>query len=514
MLKPYDMSKVIITGPNKMQEAVIKELHKLKILHIAEHSKNDLADIGNPLESANRLSEISVKVKALINLLNISKEENKFDLKRDLSEIESTTKKLVEEVNLNSDESKKIEDIISKNNTTKQELEILKNINVPLEDITSYKALSCFIGHIKNKNNVLNLKEELPKITKKFMLFDVDIKKRSFIALFISARNKEEADAILKKFDFSPVNFANLGDLKGNAANNLEKISQENAKLSAKREIINKRIDKLAEECGGFLIAADEFLSEQLEKAEAPLKFAATRDAFLIKGWIPTEQLENSIDRLNKASQNKIFINFENPGKEDKVPVKLKNANYAKPFEFFIDLYSIPNYREIDPTFFMFLTFPIFFGFMLGDIGYGIASFLLFYFLKTKFSKAKDFFNILLLASASSILFGFLYGEFFGAEEILGIHLPHLLSRAHEIFTLLYIAIGIGVVHVNTGLIIGFINVLRDHGISKAIYEKGSWIVLQIGAGLIALSYYDKIAVSPAIGIIFLALAVLMLFKG
>ena len=79
MFKPYNMSKVIITGQNNLQESVINELHKLKILHIVEHSKNELADIGEPLNNANTISEILVKVRALIVALNIKKEEHEFD---------------------------------------------------------------------------------------------------------------------------------------------------------------------------------------------------------------------------------------------------------------------------------------------------------------------------------------------------------------------------------------------------------------------------------------------------
>ncbi|MCH8004475.1 MAG: hypothetical protein IH934_07655 [Nanoarchaeota archaeon] len=277
---------------------------------------------------------------------------------------------------------------------------------------------------------------------------------------------------------------------------------------------LKKRLGKLGNEYKGFLLTAEEFLSQELERAEAPLKFASTSSSFLIKGWIPTEQLNKSIDRLNKAGKNKIFIQFQDAKKEDKVPVKLKNAGYAKPFEFFINLYSMPTYKEIDPTFFIFLTFPLFFGFMLGDIGYGIVSYVLFWFLKKKFPKAKNIFNVMLLASAVSIVFGFLYGEIFGLEEIGEFTLPHVLSRVHEITTLLYVAIGIGVVHVNIGLIIGFINEMRAHGLSKAIFEKGSWFVLQIGVALLALSSFNIINLSTIIGYGFVLLSIIMLLKG
>lgn len=514
MLKPHQMSSVIITCPNNIQETVIKELHNLKILHIVEHSKNESADIGKPLESAARLSEILVRIRALITSLNIRKEDTKFKLNRGIAEIESTAKKLNEEAGASIEELKKIDEQLAKSSATKQELEILNGINIPLENFTSYRTLSYFTGYVKSWKDAAFLKQKLSKITNKFMLFESIVKKKCFIVLFVDARNKEQASEILQKIGFSTINFANIANFKGNAAMNLKKIEDWMIKLQNRKETVKKNLEKLAAEHQGFLTAADGFLSEQLEKAEAPLKFASTPSSFLIKGWIPTENLSKSIDRLNKASKNKIFVHFEPAKEHDKVPVKLKNAKFAKPFEFFIDLYSLPTYKEIDPTFFIFLTFPIFFGIMLGDIGYGIVSLIFFWLLKKKMPKARNFFNILLLASLVTILFGFFFGEFFGEEKILGIELPHLLSRVHDMFTLLYIAIGIGVVHVNIGLILGFINELKSHGLMKAIYEKASWFILQIGIALLALSYFGKILISPLIGAAFLGLSILMLFKG
>ncbi|MBI2650133.1 V-type ATP synthase subunit I [Candidatus Woesearchaeota archaeon] len=514
MLRPYEMSSVIITGQNSVQESTIKELHSLKILHIVEHSKNELADIGKPLESASRLSEILVRVRALVAALNIKREENKFELKKGLLEIEPTAKKLSYEVNTNLEELKRAEELISKNEAARHELEILKDIDVPLEAFTPYKTLAYFTGYVKDGNGLSFIKKELPKTTDKFMLFESIVRKKNFVVLFVYAKFKEQSGSILQKAGFVPITFTNIVNLRGNASYNLEKTVEEARKLRQKKQGIKKQLEKLGNDYKGFLVAADEFLSEQLEKAEAPLKFAATQSSFLIKGWVPSGELSASIERLNKISKNKIFVHFEPAKKEDKVPVKLKNPKYAKAFEFFIDLYSMPIYKEIDPTFFIFLTFPIFFGIMLGDIGYGLVSLIAFWIFKRKMPKAKSFFNILILASFVSILFGFLYGEFFGEEKILELELPHLLSRVREMFTLLYITIAIGIIHVNTGLILGFINEFRSHGLVHAVYAKASWIILEIGIALLVLSHLGKISVSPLIGAIFLGMSILMLLKG
>ena len=257
MLKPHQMSSVIITGHNNIQEAVIKELHNLKILHIVEHSKNELADIGKPLESAGRLSETLVKVRALIAALNIKKKVTKFEMSKGLLEIESSTKKLNQEASTSLDELRKTEEQIAKNQALRQELAILKDIDVPLESFAPYKTLAYFTGYINDKVGISSLKKELSGITEKFMLFGAISKKRPFIALFIDAKIREQAFSILNKHDFSPVTFANIVNLKGSASANLKKLEEDTKKLQQKRESIKKNLDKLSMEHKGFLVAAD-----------------------------------------------------------------------------------------------------------------------------------------------------------------------------------------------------------------------------------------------------------------
>lgn len=514
MMKPHEMSSVIITGPNSVQEAIIKELHRLQILHISEHSKNELADIGKPMDSAAKISEILIRIKSLISAFSIQKEEIEFELKNGMAEIEPAIKKISEEASSITEELKKAEEQISRNESAKLELEMLKNFSIPLEAFSSYRTLACFSGFVKNNQSASILEEELHEITTKFLLKRGISRKKNFVVLFIDAKRRDEAGHLLQKIGFSPVSFTNISGLKGKASVNLSRIQDENTRLKQKIGDAEKKLEKLGRDYRGFLLASEAFLREQLEKAEAPLKFAATQTSFLIKGWIPSSELRSSIDKLNKAAKGRIFVHFE-PAKESKVPVKLKNLKFAKPFEFFIDLYSMPSYREIDPTFFIFLTFPIFFGIMLGDIGYGILSLIVFLILKKKMPKARNFFNILILASFATVLFGILFGEFFGFE----IFHP-LISREHEMFKLLYISIAIGVIHVNMGLIVGFINEFKSHGFMHAVYAKISWFVLQGGIAVIALAVFGKINFSifgislVKSGIFIIILALVMLFIG
>ena len=510
------MTSVIITCPNNLQETVIRELHSMRVVHIVEHSKNELADIGKPLEMAGRLSEILVKVRALSAELGMKKKETAaleetadLEHKKGLSEAESTVKRLGEELNACKEELKKAQELQAKSRAIMQEFEILKGIDIPLEAFTPYKSLACFTGYLKDENKAVELKVELSITTERFMLFYSPVRKRCFIALFIDEKSRENASYVLQKSGFSPVNFMNINNFKGSAAANFKKIECELEKLEKKESEIKKRIGNLRDEYSKFLLAADGFLSEQLEKAEAPLMFAATPTSFLIKGWIPSRILSATIERLNKAARNKAYIHFEPAKKNDKVPVKLKNPGYAKPFEFFMELYTMPTYKEIDPTFFVFLTFPLLFGFMLGDIGYGLVTLIFFIILRKFLPKAKNFFSVLIFASLATIFFGAIFGEFFGYEFI-----HPLISREHDMFKLLYLAIGIGVLHVNIGLIIGFINEFKSHGLRHAFFAKASWFIFEVGAIITFLSIFKLMTLSYWWGVGIIIISAVMLFIG
>lgn len=516
MLKPYDMSKFFISGPKNIQETIIKELHQLNVMHIAEHSKNELADIGQPLEISTKLSELIVRIRGLIAAISINRQDEHFEFKGSTLEIDRTSKKLAEEINKSNEELKKIEELRARNASMLNELSLLKGINVPIGALKPYMSLEVITGF--TSINPEELHNSLESITKNFMLFSNESSKGSFIVLFIDKEKKDDAYSSLQKAKFLQVSLASVNsnglDKKKTAAECIRGMEMQAHRLQSLKENLLKRTKKLASEHRTFLLAAEEFLAEELEKADAPLKFAATKNAFLIEGWVPKDELVHVVERIERVGKNKIFVYYENPGEKDRVPVKLKNSGYVRPFQFFIEMYSLPNYRELDPTFFMFISFPIFFGFMLGDFGYGIVSAALFYWLKKKMPKGEALFNILLLSSISSIFFGLIFGEFFGFEEIGHFEIPHLISRGHSMFELMYIAVAIGIAHVNFGLMAGFANVYKQHGLKHAIYEKASWFVLEAGAVLLVLSILEKIHLHWSVGASFLAASLIMLYKG
>ena len=81
-----------------------------------------------------------------------------------------------------------------------------------------------------------------------------------------------------------------------------------------------------------------------------------------------------------------------------------------------IEAYGIPRYGTIDPTVFVAFSFLLMFGAMFGDIGHGAVLTVISLLLGRKAASEdiRHIATLLLYCSFSAVIFGFLYGSFFG----------------------------------------------------------------------------------------------------
>ncbi|PKL59082.1 MAG: ATPase, partial [Methanomicrobiales archaeon HGW-Methanomicrobiales-4] len=184
-----------------------------------------------------------------------------------------------------------------------------------------------------------------------------------------------------------------------------------------------------------------------------------------------------------------------------------------------------PGYREVDPSPIIALSFPIFFGLIVGDIGYGIIILLFAILMKHKFHELlwmRQMMDILIISSIPTIIFGYLFGEFFGDfGEMMGwLHPIHLFgitwNRIEAIIPLLVLTIGIGAVHIFLGLFIGAYNAAirrkRKHFCEKCgMFGVLVAIILLMGS---LVELLPMILVQPAIGALIISLIVLIYGGG
>ena len=141
------------------------------------------------------------------------------------------------------------------------------------------------------------------------------------------------------------------------------------------------------------------------------------RANFVLVGWIPAEY-EGQIQKALAPIDN-IEVTFTKANEEMKhsPPVKLKNRFFFRPFEYYTEMYGLPNACEIDPSWFIALTYTLLFGIMFADVGQGIMLLIAAIFMYKKMKMPLG--ALLIPCSIFSTIFGFIFGSVFGFEELL-----------------------------------------------------------------------------------------------
>lgn len=443
MFKPISMRKITLFLTKEDTKKITENLYDLKLMQFLEVKNENFEKFEH--EDLNEYSASLLKLRSTITNLK------EYFTKENINPITNA----IEETNIAKTKEEEIKkEIIKLKDELKRNI-ILKGLKATKNELNDNNTT---IGFIPNKNS---------QLLKKFIVNKIKYKKYEYEnrIYFIAKTNK--------KF----FNFKEFYLPKSTSVNIKEKLTKKNEEL---KKIKNKLIE-LANNNLRHLQKEELKLSKEIATLEAKNKFAKTKNITVLSGYVPTNKIKKLKINLEKNLTDKYQLDIEKP--DENAPVLLNNTGMSKSFESLLRMYSMPKYSEFDPTMLIFLVFPLFYGFILGDVGYGLLSLLFFTIIKNKLKNIKEFINILQISSISSIIFGFIYGEYFGFEPF-----HALLPRYHDPVTLLIIALVFGAIHVNIGIIIGFVNEL--HNLKHAITDKLSWIVLEFGVLFIFLGSY------------------------
>lgn len=272
---------------------------------------------------------------------------------------------------------------------------------------------------------------------------------------------------------------------------------------------LNALFDKHASES---MNAIDRYWKQMIESVEFDKAIMHTRHeaeekVMLLEGWVPEKQKDELIQYLDK--QNILYAE-EQAREEDKVPIKLENGRFSKLFEPIGDFYELPNHRELDLVPFFAPFYMMFFGFCLGDAGYGLFIVAMAAIFKPKFPKFKSILTLAQVLGLSTVVFGMLTGTFFGIDlinaEISWLEgVRRFMVDPSQLF---YLAIILGVVQIVFGLFIKVVNVTRTLGFRYA-YSTIGWLILLLGFGaLYGLNASGNISESMYSTLLYVILAV------
>lgn len=197
--------------------------------------------------------------------------------------------------------------------------------------------------------------------------------------------------------------------------------------LNRKLRESNQRIASLRQNVPQLLRSINHIETRRrFEQAKHSLTSDATETVFEITGFFPASRKQRVTGFLEAR---KLAYEIADPLPADNVPVLLKNKPWTRLFEPITRIFSLPDYHELDPTPLFAPFFVLFFGFCMGDIGYGLLLLAASVALMAKAS-LRSIGVLGMILSFATLISGFLTNSFFGANLFVRdgdglIHMPH-----------------------------------------------------------------------------------------
>ena len=321
---------------------------------------------------------------------------------------------------------------------------------------------------------------------------------------FVPKNEEAQIDGIFKGLYFEPT------VLVGENENPEDLIKEYQEKIPQ----LEQEAEQAQEEFDRWLDENTEQITRYLSKLEEMYLYSGIRskamqhsNSFIIVGWIPTESRKKLQKRLKRIKSVELDFSVAKNEMDKNPPVKLKNCFFARPFEFFTEMYGVPKYNEMDPTFFVAITYIIIFGIMFADLGQGlclsIVGLLMWKLRKMPIGK------ILFPCGISAMIFGTLFGSVFGFEHLLDPmyqamgfeEKPFEVMASQNTNTIILGAIGIGVFLLIVAMFLNVFSSIGQKNYGRALFStSGVAGILFYGAvvfGLLAEMFLGMHVMSP-----------------
>jgi len=537
------MGRLLAAGTKDKIDDVIDALASLNALHIIEYDGSDEGfNLGVPKEESEIVGKRLNKLRSAASIVDFSGPKDPVSADKVRSDLDGSLSKAVDELLEKSTRLDSVEGRLSSLQEDESTMELLSSLNLDVELLSGYSTLNSFIGTISG--NFSDIELELQDGAIEGLFFQGSINASKVIALFVKAEQSNDAQSLVNQLGFQAINIPE--GISGDPNQLIVDLRSQISELMAEKSSISNDIESWSNEYGSSLACGLELLEREHDILTAPVKLAVSEHAFFVDGWIELSRSEEVQSALTKSCLYSEVTPFkieagggghghsDHHHHQEMPPISYKDRMLSKPMELLTDAVGRPAYGRIDPTLFMFVTYPIFFGMMLGDMAYGLVTIALGAFV---FSKANTNEMVrlggkfLIYIGLGTLTFGYIYAEFAGWEifmyektKIDGVYvygdnlspvaflanLYPLSDSAHgygpelelgfginlyfpfhrvgtHLEDLIVLTIYVGFIHIIFGKLIGFRDVLfygTDHGhvgLAAAFFEHGAWIVLLVG---------------------------------
>lgn len=550
MLLPESMSRIVIVGTKTRMKDAINAFYSEKSIHVIDHTTGDDGiSIGHPIEGTSKASERLLKVRALEKELGIDVHTKTDDVSVEKIQecivsgrIEGVEEEVLKTVDARNDLNQKISELNSK----QKALELLMKLNeVTLDLYSGYKNITVLVGTITDDVSSVQIEDA--------EVFSTYSKKEGgVVAVFVKNESKDKALNVLSDVGFNEIQVPVCSE-KISAADAYSNVVKEIENLNKELENNSEKLEELKSKYKHFLKGSDEELSIEVEKGSVPLRIAVSKYSYIMDAWVPTKDVDKVKADLEQKLGDDVHVEFEETrgrkmeesesqeSRFQNVPVKQNNGKIVCEYEYATSLVSLPKYQEIDPTFLIAIFLPLFFGFMVGDMGYAIPFIIIgaYGLKKTKHKDWRSIALVLFFGGLWAFIFGlFFYGEMLGMHFVGGAyengiwhwHEGHValggtsvtwdwifgstfpqwfndmicsaqiwedgqwvdgevgIGKLVNVAFLLKLSVYVGIVHLFIGIMCGIVNVTKQHGGKAAFLEKGGLLFTFFGMVLFCLA--------------------------
>jgi len=323
------------------------------------------------------------------------------------------------------------------------------------------------------------------------------------IAKILAAKRDEHAiaDAITQTLGLKLKSVVRSKRLAYEATSRIEDAKKRLAQLHGK-------LAEIGRSEGQYLFVQREIIAAERAFEQAKGYCGKTESTCMIEGWMPTSKIGTVTSELKSICAGEAIVRS---WASKNGPTSLHNPHRISIFEKLTVGFGIPKSDEIDPTILWLITYPLFFGFMFGDVGNGIVviviSSIIYYYKKrglaipdTAFGGMGGVFNmviqgsgLLIFSGAAALAVGFLYGSVFGNiewfKELTGLPGPLWFEPFENIRFMLRLSITIGVIHIISGLCLDIFNKLYTREYRELVSGPIVWLWFYGAFGITLLQY-------------------------
>ncbi|MFW5917700.1 MAG: V-type ATP synthase subunit I, partial [Halorubrum sp.] len=518
---------VSVTGSKRVIDDVIEAAYEHHSLHVTDYDERyEGFSPGESLEGAEAVNERLVTVRSLESILDVEGDEVDAAVALDDEALEAELADVRGRVNALNDRRDDLQSEIRDRQEEIDRMEPFADLGIELDLLGGYDSLEVVVGEAKADAVEATL-ADADAIDAYEVFAGGDV-----VAIFAKPADVADEGVLQDALVGVDIALLEVPEAAASPSEYVAELERERADLRADLDEIEDQIADVKAEAAGFLLRAEEQLTIEAQKKEAPISFATTENAFVAEGWVPTETFPEfeaaiadavgdhvEVEELERASFTPDGDHHTEPvagggggdgatadstpereaatdgghathGSDDP-PVVQDNGGAAGPFELLVQGFGRPKYSEFDPTLLVFLTFPLMFGFMIGDIGYGVLYAAIGVFLYNRYDGTfRELGAVAMWAGGFTILFGIYFGiDVFGyhAYPLFGLDWPvdgKGLSPADLDWGLAFLVVSVlfGMIHLNVGHALSFASHYQQHDLKHALYEGGSWLLILNGA--------------------------------